>query len=79
MQDYCIMTDVTADLPPEILKQYGIEALPMPFKLGNGDYTHYADFREVSVADFTGGCRRERSLPPVKSRILHLWNILKWL
>ncbi len=52
MQEYCIMTDVTADLPPEILKQCDVEALPMPFKLGGGEYTHYADFREVSVNEF---------------------------
>ncbi len=52
MSDYRIFTDVTADLPDELLKEIGVEALPMPFRIGEEEHTHYADFREMPMEDF---------------------------
>ena len=52
MADYVIVTDVTVDLPAEMLTQMDIPAMPMPLVFNNNAYMHYADFREVSYANF---------------------------
>lgn len=52
MADYVIVTDVTVDLPAKMLAEMDIPAMPMPLVFDNKAYTHYADFREVSYADF---------------------------
>ncbi|MGI6664998.1 MAG: DegV family protein [Christensenellaceae bacterium] len=50
--EYAILTDVTVDLPAELLKTLGIPALPMPFTIDGDNYIHYADFRDISPGDF---------------------------
>ena len=51
-EPYVIMTDATADLDGSIIAQYEIEVVPMPLLVGDREYTHYADARELSVPDF---------------------------
>lgn len=45
-----IFSETNADLQAENLD--GISIIPMNFTLDGKDYTHYPDFREISVADF---------------------------
>lgn len=52
MSNYKIITDVTCDLPIEIIKKYDLEIMPMKYSVGNVDYTNYADFREQPLKEF---------------------------
>ena len=38
MNDYVILTDSTSDLPDEIVKEFGIEVLPMEFSIDGKSY-----------------------------------------
>ena len=46
------MTDATSDMDLQLIKQYQIEVVPMPLVVGDQEYTHYADGREISVSEF---------------------------
>lgn len=52
MSDYCIVADVTMDLPKEWIEKLGIIVIPMEFILGEQTYTHFADERELSCDRF---------------------------
>lgn len=52
MQDYVIITDSTADLPLEIIEKLNIYVIPMKFDMGDKNYTHYPDEREIKIHDF---------------------------
>ncbi len=47
-----MITDATSDMSLQLIDQYQIEVIPMPFIIGEREYTHYADAREVSVSEF---------------------------
>ncbi|MGI6497309.1 MAG: DegV family protein [Oscillospiraceae bacterium] len=51
-KDYVIITDATSDMSLPFIAQYQIEVIPMPFIIGEQEYTHYADGREMSLAAF---------------------------
>jgi DegV family protein with EDD domain len=52
MRDYVIITDSTADLPLEIIEKLNIDVIPMAFDMGDKNYTHYPDEREIKIHDF---------------------------
>lgn len=59
MDNYVIFTDSTADLTPEILKEFDIHVVPM--KLTIGDKTHYEN--ELDSAEFYGMIKTSDTLP----------------
>jgi len=52
MKDYVIITDSTSDLPTDIINEFGIAVIPMPFNLGDDNYIHYPDGRELEIHKF---------------------------
>lgn len=52
MNNFTLITDVTCDLDAATYDSYGIVCIPMGFRLGEQEYTHYADEREISTAEF---------------------------
>lgn len=52
MSDYYIVSDVTLDLPQEIVDDLELKIIPMDFHLGETTYTHYPDERELSCEKF---------------------------
>lgn len=51
-QDYTIITDITCDLSVERLEAIGVTAMPLHVIIDGEDYTHYADYRNISLDDF---------------------------
>lgn len=52
MNNYKIITDSTSDLSPKLIKDLGVEVIPMVFTIGENSYQNYADEREISSHDF---------------------------
>ncbi len=52
MADYKIITDVTCDLPPDLIESSDLIVMPMKYSVGDKTYTNYADFREQSIIEF---------------------------
>lgn len=52
MDNYTLMTDVTADLDARTYEDMGVVCIPMGFMFGETEYMHHADEREMSVATF---------------------------
>lgn len=52
LRDYVILTDITCDLSEEQLKRIRVTALPLHVIIDEVDYTHYADYRNISLEDF---------------------------
>lgn len=52
MKDYVIITETTADLTPEQIEEYRLEIFPMSFDIGEKQYMHYPDAREMSMKEF---------------------------
>lgn len=52
MKDFVIITDSTSDLPVNIINELGIQVIPMLFTLGEANYMHYPDERELEIHEF---------------------------
>ena len=52
MAEYVLFTESTTDLSVELVKELGIEVLPMRFTLDGTEYNNYPDNRELSAHDF---------------------------
>ena len=52
MNKYVLITDTTADLPNDVLKDLGVVSIPMEFILDDKTYNHYSDCRELSLDKF---------------------------
>ena len=52
MTDYCIITDSTSDLTPELVEYLGIDVLPMDFIMDEITYHHYPDSHELNERIF---------------------------
>ncbi len=52
MADYIIITDVTCDLPPDLIEDNNLVVMPMKYSVGEKTFTNYADFREQSIIEF---------------------------
>ena len=49
---YVVITDVTCDLPVDVIKEHNIIVMPMKYSVDNKEFTNYADFREQSLKEF---------------------------
>ena len=52
MREYCIITESTCDLPPELAEEMDITVFPMSFTVGDKEYLNYLDGRELSSEAF---------------------------
>ena len=52
MNDYVIITDSSADLSAEMVKELGVEVLPLAFNMGNATYRNWPDNREMDPGKF---------------------------
>ena len=52
MDNYTLITDVTADLDARTYEELGVVCIPMGFMFGETEYMHYPDGREMSVKTF---------------------------
>jgi DegV family protein with EDD domain len=52
MRDYVIVTDAACDLPVEVLNENSIDVIGMELLIGSDSYTHYPDYRELSIENF---------------------------
>ena len=50
--DYVFMTDASCDLPAELVKEVGVEVIPMEFEIGDKCYLHYPDCRMMGLDEF---------------------------
>ncbi len=55
--EYKILTDITCDLSQKNLDKIGVTAMPLHVIIDNKDYLHYADYRNISLADFLSKLR----------------------
>ena len=52
-KDYVIISDSTTDLSPELIKEIGVEIIPLEFVMGeNESYKNYPDGREMGFKEF---------------------------
>lgn len=52
MKNYVIATDSTADLPVNIIEEFGITVVPLGFGFENENYLNYPDHREHGINEF---------------------------
>lgn len=52
MRKFAIVTDATADLLPEYIRDHSITVLPMEFTLWDNTYLHYPDYRELPSDEY---------------------------
>ena len=52
MRDYIIVTDATSDIPNEMANEINVKVVPMSFSLGEKNYNHYPDYRELDIKTF---------------------------
>lgn len=52
MDKFCIVTESTADLTPELIDRFKITVIPMRFSFGDKEYYNYPNNRELSSEDF---------------------------
>ena len=52
MAEYVIATDSTADLPMEMIERFEIPVLPLMVEMGERNFMHCADYREMSAKTF---------------------------
>ncbi|MCR5521042.1 MAG: DegV family protein [Lachnospiraceae bacterium] len=55
MAQYCLVSDVTAEISLQNVDKYGIRVVPMTFSLGEKEYRQYPDNRELSMKEFYEG------------------------
>ena len=64
MNDYVLLTDSSADLTDALVKELGVEVLPLSFTMRNKTYRNWPDNREIDPKDFYRQLREgEMSLP----------------
>ena len=52
MNEYVLFTDSSADLTDELVRELGVEVLPLSFTMGDKTYKNWPDNREIDPADF---------------------------
>lgn len=52
MRKFAIVTDATADLLPDYVRDHSITVLPMEFTLWDKTFHHYPDYRELPADEF---------------------------
>ena len=67
MNDYVLLTDSSADLTDALVKELGVEVLPLSFTMRNKTYRNWPDNREIDPKDFYASSGRGRWPPPRRS------------
>jgi DegV family protein with EDD domain len=57
MNNYVIITDSTADLPIDIIRELGIDVVPLQFNIDGNEYKNYPDERGLDPKQFYGQLR----------------------
>lgn len=52
MNDFVIVTDSSADLPEDLVRELGVEVLPLSFTVKGQTYHNYPDDREMDPKVF---------------------------
>ena len=52
MSDFVIVTDSSADLPADLVRELGVEVLPLSFTICGKTYRNYPDGREMDLLSF---------------------------
>ncbi|HJC41261.1 MAG TPA: DegV family protein, partial [Candidatus Intestinimonas pullistercoris] len=52
MSDFVIVTDSSADLPADLVRELGVEVLPLSFTIQGKTYRNYPDGREMAPGAF---------------------------
>ena len=52
MNDFVIVTDSSADLPEDLVRELGVEVLPLSFTVKGQTYHNYPDDREMDPKEF---------------------------
>ncbi len=52
MSDYVILTDSSCDLTADMVRELGIQVLPLSFHIGDESYHNYSDNRDMSPEEF---------------------------
>lgn len=52
MSEFVLVTDSSADLTPELVREIGVEVLPLSFTIKGQTYHNYPDNRELDAAEF---------------------------
>ena len=52
MNDFCIMTDSSCDLPAELADELRLLVVPLSLRIGDETFRNYLDGREISFKDF---------------------------
>ena len=55
MSDFCLVSDVTAEISQANVDKFGIRVVPMTFFLGDKEYHQYPDNHELSMKEFYEG------------------------
>lgn len=67
VNNYIIMSDSTADLPIEVVKELGVKIVPFSYSINEEVYHYYLDERDAETADFYE--RLKKGAMPVTSQI----------
>ncbi len=52
MKDYVLISDSTADLPIEVIKELGVDIIPFSYSIEDKAYNYYLDERDGNVNEF---------------------------
>lgn len=67
MNDYVLVSDSTADLAPEVIKELGVNIIPFTYSIDDEVFGYYLDERDGDISDFYG--RLKRGAMPVTSQV----------
>ena len=61
MKEYIILTDSSCDLPANIVKELGIEVIPLSVTVENNTYLNYPDGRDIGFKEFYDLLREKKT------------------
>ena len=65
-KDYAVITDSTADLSPELVRELDVEIIPLQFVIDYHTYLNYPDGRELSEKAFYQMLRQQKTATTVQ-------------
>lgn len=65
-KDYAVITDSTADLSPELVRELDVEIIPLQFVIDDHTYLNYPDGRELSEKAFYQMLRQQKTATTVQ-------------
>ena len=74
MSDFIILTDSSADLSAEMVREAGVTVLPLSFTIQGETYENTPDNREMDPALFYDMLRRGAGTPPPSCSGLHRYG-----